>query len=716
MPGSLQNIEDAMKRRRKDMMFLKDLRNEGRITPAQKAEDKMLMQRNQMDMDNMTRTRDEDKKEKAQLMAMANKPRNIKGQEHSLAYMTKQEMEAMNELRREPGLRGRLARKGANKKFDYEDGIPSFAPFENATNNQRAGAKERKRRSDQAYKDAVAAQQASRRSGGSGGDSGGQTGFGFNQASRVQSAFNKYKAGEAERNRKAAEKKLEEYRKDQRQQLVGEFGGYKQDFSDLRDRADFSDFRNQFAGYGAESDRLRGQAAGRFGDYESQINQMADYGSRVGQLGDQIGGARAGFAGIGSELQGMQRGVGDQVGRTQGQLDQFSGDVASARGDVKSIQNQMGSLAAQAQDPNYLMRNRGLFAGQMEAQRKGAEEGNLANIRRSMAASGASPAEIARAESEARKGGAQAGREDALRASQMALQSGQSMLGQAGGFMGSQASLAGQRAALTGQQAGMASQSGQMGLQGIGQQAGLAGQRGNLIGQNIGAMGAQAGMYGNAQNLGLGRIQSGANMYGTGLGAQQNLMGFGAGITGQGQASLGNELSMQSGLTGQMRGMTDAQLQDVVAQQNQLFEKEMAEKGYAYQRDAANAMRPRSPSTMDQLLGVAQAAAPYAAMAMMSDKNAKKNIRSAKDKDLLEPEQIDGFLDSLFAKQYNYKSKKHGEGKQGGIMAQDLEKTQLGKQMVENTPEGKRANFGKGLGLVMASQARLNERLNSIGA
>ena len=48
-------------------------------------------------------------------------------------------------------------------------------------------------------------------------------------------------------------------------------------------------------------------------------------------------------------------------------------------------------------------------------------------------------------------------------------------------------------------------------------------------------------------------------------------------------------------------------------------------------------------------------------------------------------------------------------------MAQDLEKTQLGKQMVENTPEGKQVNFGKGLGLVMASQARLNERLNKAG-
>ena len=36
--------------------------------------------------------------------------------------------------------------------------------------------------------------------------------------------------------------------------------------------------------------------------------------------------------------------------------------------------------------------------------------------------------------------------------------------------------------------------------------------------------------------------------------------------------------------------------------------------------------------------------------------------------------------------------------------------------VVENTPQGKQINAAKGLGLAMASQARLNQRLNSIGA
>ena len=108
---------------------------------------------------------------------------------------------------------------------------------------------------------------------------------------------------------------------------------------------------------------------------------------------------------------------------------------------VQNMANQLGNLAGQATDTQALMKDRGLFAGQLETARKTAEQGNLANIRRSMAASGASPQEIARAEAEARKGGAQAGREDALRASQMAMQSGQSQLAQAGQLYGQQGAM-----------------------------------------------------------------------------------------------------------------------------------------------------------------------------------------------------------------------------------------------------------------------------------
>ena len=155
-------------------------------------------------------------------------------------------------------------------------------------------------------------------------------------------------------------------------------------------------------------------------------------------------------------------------------------------------------------------------------------------------------------------------------------------------------------------------------------------------------------------------------------------------------------------------------MQDVVAQQNMAQEKDLAERGLLAQQQASAANRPQGPSQMDQMMGMVSTVAPL--VAAFSDKNLKKNIKKAKDKDLMNPKEIDGFLNDLYAYEYNYKDSNHGAGKQVGVMAQDLEKTQLGKQMVEDTPEGKQINAAKGLGLAMASQARLNQRLNSIGA
>ena len=399
-----------------------------------------------------------------------------------------------------------------------------------------------------------------------------------------------YKAGEEGRKKEA----IEGYQGERRQQLTDEFGGYKGDYKDLRGRADYSKDRGLL-------DTLRTGARDKFGGYESDISGMADRGGQVAGIGDQ-----------------------------------------------------MGTMAGDAMDTQKLMKDRGLFAGQLEAQRKAQQGGTMANLRRSMASAGASPQEIARAEAEASKGGAQQGRADALQASMSAMQAGQSQLGQAAQFRG-----------------------------------------------------MQAGMLGQAQNLGLQKTQAAAGMYGQGLAAQQ-------GLIGQRQGMLQSEIAQQAGLTGQMAGMTGAQLQDVVAQQNAAQEKDLAERGLLAQQQASAAGAPQKPSQFGQLMQTAATVAPI--VAAFSDKNLKKNIKKAKDKDLMNPKEIDGFLNDLYAYQYNYKDSNHGAGKQVGVMAQDLEKTQLGKQMVEDTPEGKQINAAKGLGLAMASQARLNQRLNSIGA
>ena len=517
---------------------------------------------------------------------------------------TDQEIDAWEALRREPGLMGRLARRGKRMKPSYVGGRRSFVPSSVTGRSSRSGGEDRgafETRPDVIQSRSTAAgrggdytgQQNQQSGGGGGGQSGpskAELDAANRRASQAEAEMKDYKAGEAGRKKEA----IEGYQGERRQKLTDEFGDYKGDYKDLRGRADYSKDRGQL-------DTLRTGARDKFGGYESDISGMADRGGQVAGIGDQ-----------------------------------------------------MGAMAADATDTQKLMKDRGLFAGQLEAQRKAQQGGTMANLRRSMASSGASPQEIARAEAEASKGGAQQGRADALQASMSAMQAGQSQLGQAAQFRG-----------------------------------------------------MQAGMLGQAQNLGRQKTQAAAGMYGQGLGAQQ-------GLIGQRQGMLQNEITQQAGLTGQMAGMTGAQLQDVVAQQNMAQEKDLAERGLLAQQQASAANRPQGPSQMDQMMGMVSTVAPL--VAAFSDKNLKKNIKKAKDKDLMNPKEIDGFLNDLYAYEYNYKDSNHGAGKQVGVMAQDLEKTQLGKQMVEDTPEGKQINAAKGLGLAMASQARLNQRLNSIGA
>ena len=92
---------------------------------------------------------------------------------------------------------------------------------------------------------------------------------------------------------------------------------------------------------------------------------------------------------------------------------------------------------------------------------------------------------------------------------------------------------------------------------------------------------------------------------------------------------------------------------------------------------------------------------------MFSDEDLKKNKKAA-GKDMT------NFLDALDAKSFEYKDSKHGEGKNYGIMAQALEKSDVGKTLVKDTPEGKAVDVVKSFGAVLASQAELNKRLKKL--
>lgn len=92
----------------------------------------------------------------------------------------------------------------------------------------------------------------------------------------------------------------------------------------------------------------------------------------------------------------------------------------------------------------------------------------------------------------------------------------------------------------------------------------------------------------------------------------------------------------------------------------------------------------------------------------MSDETKKENKKDGS-------KAADSFLEALHSYTYKYKNpEKHGEGTQLGVMAQDLEKTPVGKQMVIDTPEGKMVDYGKGYGAVLAAMSNLHERLKKI--
>ena len=91
-----------------------------------------------------------------------------------------------------------------------------------------------------------------------------------------------------------------------------------------------------------------------------------------------------------------------------------------------------------------------------------------------------------------------------------------------------------------------------------------------------------------------------------------------------------------------------------------------------------------------------------------SDKRVKKDISKA-DKE------IENFLNHLKAQNWTYKDQeKYGEGNHTGVMAQDLEKSSVGKQMVEEHDGVKMVNYTKGFATMMASLADINKRIKKL--
>lgn len=109
----------------------------------------------------------------------------------------------------------------------------------------------------------------------------------------------------------------------------------------------------------------------------------------------------------------------------------------------------------------------------------------------------------------------------------------------------------------------------------------------------------------------------------------------------------------------------------------------------------------------DYISNLAEGGGSLASLMAFSDKDLKKDISEGK-------EDVKTFLEQIKPYTYKYKNEAHGEGEHISPMAQDLEKTQIGKSLVVDTPEGKIVNYGKAGGVMLASASMLNDRLSEL--
>jgi hypothetical protein len=93
---------------------------------------------------------------------------------------------------------------------------------------------------------------------------------------------------------------------------------------------------------------------------------------------------------------------------------------------------------------------------------------------------------------------------------------------------------------------------------------------------------------------------------------------------------------------------------------------------------------------------------------LASDENVKVNIEDGEEK-------IDEMLDNVEPKSYDYVDPKYGEGNHVGVMAQDLENSELGETFVEEDMEGvKRVDYQKMTPTILAAQTKQHEEMKDV--
>lgn len=241
----------------------------------------------------------------------------------------------------------------------------------------------------------------------------------------------------------------------------------------------------------------------------------------------------------------------------------------------------------------------------------------------------------------------------------------------------------------------------------------MAGQDVNVAGQNAGltqnAQGTNAGLQqstnmanqGNAQAMNLANLanrqatisQNTANQQQTGMANQANTQ----------QVNLANQAALQQAAANNQASQTTANQQFITQQANlgQLANQANAGAATGYNNELQGKVQ--SDAQVNSTLSGAAGAA-----AMMSDRRVKDDIKP------LGSGAVSDMLDKIAPSTFRYKGSARPET---GLMAQDLERSSIGRGLVRETPQGVKAvDVGRTAMTSMAALADMHARLKRVEA
>ena len=248
--------------------------------------------------------------------------------------------------------------------------------------------------------------------------------------------------------------------------------------------------------------------------------------------------------------------------------------------DVGNVQKQFGKegfqkdlkgMSEKALSGEVGQREAGMLKGRMEEQRMASQKGSEEKLRREMAQSGASPAEIASKVAQFQRQSAsqqqQAGRSEALSSQLQGQQMGQSSLEQAAKLKGKEAGLAETSATLAGEKAKLTGKGAAMAMDASGTQDKT----------KLAALAGEGDMTEAGTKIRMEGIKGGAELGFEGSKIQGDMLGAGVdSITASGVAKdrVAGGIDQQADMVGDQAEFTQAELDDTIAQQTSAATKE----------------------------------------------------------------------------------------------------------------------------------------------